>query len=260
MSKKTAIQWCDATWNVARGCTKVSSGCKFCYMMRDGEKFGYDGSVVKRTTTVFDMPLKYDKVQSEVWGGDPLIFTSSLTDLFHPDIDSFRDEVWDIIKQCPHLTFLILTKRPERIMDHLPGDWGRGYRNVWLGISVEDQENYDSRMKSFISIPAVVKFLSVEPMLGWICFEISAASAPFDWVIVGGESGNDNGNWKYRRCYPSWIESIVRQCDWLGVPVFVKQTGTFISKSFGLSDRHGGDIDEWPHALATCKVREFPKV
>ena len=103
MSNTTNIQWIDATWNIARGCTKVSEGCKYCYMMRDGQKYGYNGSIVTRTKTVFNFPLKYKETQSKVWGGRPLIFTSSLTDFYHPDIDSYRDEAFEIMDQCSQL-------------------------------------------------------------------------------------------------------------------------------------------------------------
>ena len=91
MGTKTAISWTDATYNVARGCTKKNSDCIFCYMMRDGHRYGYDGDVVEKTKTVFTMPLRYKKTKSDVWDGPPLIFTSSLTDFFHVGVDPFRD-------------------------------------------------------------------------------------------------------------------------------------------------------------------------
>lgn len=257
--------------------------------MRDGEKFGYNGMKVEKTKTVFKMPLKL-RIQpgvppgrgSKVWHGQPLVFTSSLTDVFHPDIDPFRHEMWDIINRCPHLTFQLLTKRPERFLLHKPKDWGCGYKNVWMGISAEDQENLNRRMEAFSKIPADVKFLSLEPLLGAIdlsgffrhhTVQVSGKteSGAWDWggeltidyakqkrlwVIVGGESGNDNGNWKYRKCHLGWIMDIVDQCKAAGVPVFVKQLGTAIAKQCNMKDRHGGTQAEWPAGVTL--PREFP--
>jgi protein gp37 len=114
--QNTNIQWTDNTWNIARGCTKVDEDCKYCYMYRDSmENTRYNPLDVVRTKTVFNFPLKYKETMSSVWPGRPLIFTSSLTDVFHPAIDGYRNEMWDIIRQCPHLIFQILTKRPERM-------------------------------------------------------------------------------------------------------------------------------------------------
>jgi len=260
MGKETGISWTDATWNVARGCSKVSEGCRYCYMMRDGEKFGYDGFVVQKTKTVFDMPLKYKQTKSKCWGGNPLIFTSSLTDVFHPDIDSFRGEIWDIIRRCPHLAFQILTKRPERILQHLPDDWGDGYPNVWLGISAENDEMFRKRM--FELIKAKVKFVSCEPLLDEIDLKYviekqqTGGDDRLDWVIIGGESGNETGKYLYRPCKIGWMDQMVEDCKKYDVPVFVKQMGTSISKNMGMRDRAGADVRQFPTSL---QVQEFPK-
>jgi protein gp37 len=272
MAKETQIQWTDATWNIARGCTKVDEDCKYCYMYRDsmgGTR--YDALHVVRTKTVFDMPLRYKETKSKVWDGNPLIFTSSLTDFFHEDIDEYRAEAWDIIRQCKHLTFQILTKRPERIAANVPDDWGYGWDNVWLGTSVGSQQSV-KRMEDLAVLETnCIKFLSLEPLHGEI--DLNYKNVPiihpdnegfgveiikaFDWVIVGGESGNDNGKYKYRPCELAWLDNIVEDCKEVGVPVFVKQLGTHLAKQFGLSDRHGGNIEEFPENL---KVRQFPKV
>lgn len=255
MAEKSFIQWTDATWNVARGCTKKNSDCKFCYMMRDGEKFGYDGKVVQKTKTVFNLPLKYKKTKSEVWSGKPLLFTSSLTDFFHEDIDSFRDEAWDIIRKCPHLIFQILTKRPERIISHLPADWGDGWDNVWLGVSAGTQKNYDLMHYNFREVPSKTKFISIEPLHGELRL-YDKNIQDWNWVIIGGESGNNIGNYRYRPCKLEWIEQIISQCKTAKIPVFVKQLGTHLSKELRLKDWHGGDINEFPKHL---RIQQFPK-
>lgn len=262
MSEKSAIQWTDATWNIARGCTKVDEDCKFCYMYRESmDNTRYNPLEIIRTKTVFNMPLKL-KVPSKV-------FTCSLTDFFHEAIDGYRHEAWDIIRQCPQHTFQILTKRPERIMDCLPPDWGEGWDNVWLGTSVGSQKGI-KRIVDMSQVTAKVKFLSLEPLHGPIDLskvvythnpgqhEVDFHVLPaFDWVIVGGESGNEVGKYRYRPCELEWIENIVKDCKRNSIAVFVKQMGTHLSKVLKMSDRHGGDIAEFPDHL---KIREFPNV
>lgn len=266
MAELSKIDWTDGTWNVARGCTKVSEECARCYMMRDGERFKYDGTTVQKTKTVFNLPLKIKQTTSRHTNGNPLIFTSSLTDVFHEDIDSFRNEIWDVIRQCPHLTFQILTKRPERIAENLPSDWGYGWENVWLGTSVGLQKNIQ-RAWDLLSVPSKKYFLSAEPLLGEMDLndaellhknwrDVVTIGRYLDWVVIGGESGNDNGKYKYRPCSIEWMEKLVNQCKSANVPVFVKQMGTHLAKEMKLKDRHGRNIDEFPESL---KIREFPK-
>lgn len=259
MGSKSKIQWTDATWNIAVGCTKVDADCKFCYMYRQslGNK-RYDPKKVRKTTSVFNLPLKYKETKSQCWEGRPLIFTSSLTDVFHKKVDPFRNEMWDIIRKCPHLIFQILTKRPERIKDHLPPDWGTGWDNVWLGTSIGSNKSM-KRLRELQYVPAKIKFLSLEPLHGPIFLSMHFAGIrPYiDWVIVGGESGNDNGPYKYRPCQLQWLDSIVYDCKKMEIPVFVKQLGTHLSKELKLTDRHAGDIDEFPEFL---RIRQFPKI
>ncbi len=273
MAQETKIQWTDITWNIARGCSKVDEDCKHCYMYRESLRATrYNPLTVVKTKTVFNLPLKIKMVESAVWPGKPLIFTSSLTDVFHPDCDSFRNEMWDIIRRCPHLIFQILTKRPERIRYLLPDDWGNGWDNVWLGTSVgsgrqESMKRIHDLMHLKATGNAKLIFLSLEPLHGFIDLDRDVDLTPFDcsaeileyvdWVIVGGESGNDTGPYRYRPCELSWIESIVQQCFDHEVPVFVKQLGTDLSKRMKLQDRHGGNIDEFPYNI---RVREFPTI
>lgn len=257
MGKKSSIQWTDATWNIAVGCSKVDEDCKYCYMYRQSlDSKRYDPRVVRKTKTVFDLPLKYKETKSACWDGRPLIFTSSLTDVFHPAIDDYRHEMWDIIRKCPHLIFQILTKRPERIKDHLPADWGSGWDNVWLGTSIGSQDSIH-RMEELSSIDAKIKFLSLEPLHGEIKLPLQFCRPiqPIDWIIIGGESGNDRGAYKYRPCNIVWIEKIIKQGMMYDIPVFVKQLGTHLSKELKLKDRHAGDISEFPEHL---RIRQFP--
>jgi protein gp37 len=253
MGQNSNIQWTDATWNIARGCTKVDEDCKYCYMYRDSfDSSRYNPLEVVRTKTVFNLPLKLKEPSK--------IFTCSLTDFFHEAIDSYRNEAWDIIRQCPQHTFQILTKRPEKINDHLPKDWGEGWPNVWLGTSVGSQKAVH-RIYEMESVKAQIKFVSFEPLHERL---IKGFVGNFDWIIIGGESGNDTGKYRYRPCEIFWIEEIIAaygaaseaQLIYTTPAIFVKQLGTHLAKQMGLKDRHGGNWDEWPEHL---KIREFPK-
>ncbi len=265
MGITTNISWTDISWNISRGCTKIDDDCARCYMYRDSERFKYDAKSVIRTKGVFTLPLRVKEPSK--------IFTCSLTDFFHEEIDSYRNEAWDIIRKCPRHTFQILTKRPERIVDHLPPDWGNGWDNVWLGTSVGHQKAVDIRVPILLTIPSKIRFLSVEPLLESVDLTNSqygnqltnplsgigdiTPTPKIDWVICGAESGNNTGKYRYRECKLEWIEKIVDQCKSANVPVFVKQLGTHLAKEMKLKDRHGGDWLEWPDHL---KIREFPKV
>jgi len=245
MGNKSSIQWTDATWNIARGCTKVDEDCKGCYMYRQSALYGYNAKQIIRTKTVFDMPLRLKEPS--------LIFTSSLTDFFHPDIDDYRHEAWDIIRKCPQHIFQILTKRPERIIEHLPKDWGKGWDNVWLGTSVGSPKGMQ-RIFDLLEVPTKIKFLSLEPLHELLSLEPIDLSQ-IHWVIIGGESGNNSGKYRYRPCHIEWIESLIGQCRSAKVPVFVKQLGTHLAREMKLRNRHGGDISEWPEQL---QIREMP--
>lgn len=249
MAEKSAIQWTEATWNPWHGCVKVSPGCKYCYMYRDKEKYGQDPTKVVRSKGNFKDPLK--------WTDAKVIFTCSWSDWFIDQADAWRPEAWEIIKATPWHTYQILTKRPERVLAHLPADWGEGYDNVWLGVSVESQDQVD-RINVLDEIPAKVKFISFEPLIGPIT---GGFVGEIDWIILGGESGNDVGKYRYRPCKIEWMTKIIQGYS-LPIPttgrtakVFVKQLGTHLAKAMKLKDRHGGDINEFPEHL---KIREFP--
>jgi protein gp37 len=243
------IQWTGPTWNPWHGCSKVSDGCKFCYMYRDKHKYGQDPNNVVKSKTKFREPLKWTEPQ--------LIFTCSWSDWFIEDADAWRPEAWEVIKNTPHHTYQILTKRPERILSCLPDDWGDGYPNVWIGVSVESNKVKD-RIRILSEVPAKVRFISAEPLIGELTLNdySETLAAKFQWIIIGGESGNDNGKFKYRPCELGWIENLIIQSQNYGLSVFVKQLGTYLSKTMGCKDRHAGNINEWPETL---QVRDFPE-
>ena len=189
------------------GCTRVSPGCKNCYMFTDRKNKKQEPSIVTRSKTTFNDPLK--------WMPHETIFTCSWSDFFHEAADPWRPEAWDIIRRTPQHTYLILSKRPERLRAHLP--WtDRPWPNVWLGASPENQRYADERIPLLLATSAAHRFLSVEPLLGPI--DLRHHLAGIDWVIVGGESGKN-----FRPMEIAWAELIVEACGAAGVPIFMKQ-------------------------------------
>ena len=215
MGASTGIEWTDATWNPWRGCTKVSPGCSACYMYREQERYGRDPAVVVRAQpTTFNAPLG--------WRERRLVFTCSWSDWFHVDADEWRDEAWEIVRRCSHLTFQILTKRPELISERLPADWGDGYPNVWLGVSVENNR-FLWRADMLNEIPAKLRFVSAEPLLRDVCLRGPLANG-IGWVIAGGESGGRTGH-PPRPMEPDWARHIRDDCARACAPFFFKQWG-----------------------------------
>jgi len=222
MSGSTAIEWTNATWNPVRGCTKVSLGCKNCYAQTFAERWrGIPGHPYEQG---FDLRLVPEKLEEPLRRRKPqMIFVNSMSDLFHEDIPlEYIQRVFDTMKRASWHTFQILTKRSGRLRE-LAGSlpWPS---NVWQGVSVENAR-YTTRILDLQEVPAAIRFLSVEPLLGRI------PDLPLDgisWVIVGGESG--------RRCRPvkaSWIREIRDQCIDRKVPFFFKQWGGRTPKTGG---------------------------
>lgn len=241
--EKSKIQWTEATWNPWHGCKKVSPGCKFCYMYRDKERYGQEPTSVLKSKTNFKAPLK--------WKEGKLIFTCSWSDWFIDVADEWRDEAWNVIRNTPHHTYQILTKRPERILENLPEDFAE-FNNVWIGVSVESQDQV-GRLGYLLDLPCIT-FASFEPLISPIAWDENADK--LDWMIIGGESGNNTGKYRFRPMEQKWAEDLVNASIVAGVPCFVKQLGTYLSKKLNLIDRHGGEIMEFPLSL---QVRDFPK-
>lgn len=235
MGDTSHIGWTEATWNPWYGCTKISPGCKFCYMYREMQRYGRDPFTVQRSKTTFNAPLK--------WKEPRMVFTCSWSDFFIEAADEWRPEAWEIIKKTPHLTYQILTKRPELINARLPNDWAYGYANVWLGVSVESNE-YIQRLDELQNVQAAVYFASLEPLLAHISISpylrgMTRIQRALDWVIVGGESGSD------RQCQVEWITDIVDQCRDFKTPVFVKQdSGPKAGQQGRIPDSHW--VQEFP--------------
>lgn len=273
MGESTGISWCDATVNFWHGCKKVSEGCKFCYMYRDKDRWKKDGNVVVQSkgSTIAKtlLALRIQARQRKQDGNmEPLkVFTCSWSDFFIDEADSWREQAWEAIRSYPEFIWIILTKRPERIMQCLPADWGDGWNNVWLLVSAENQERFDERVPILANVPAKIRGVSAEPLLGKIDitknYPCGKGEVPYgllmDWIILGGESGNDTGKWLYRPAQVHWFAEMIFDCVEHEIPVFMKQTGTAIAKTLKLKDRSGATISEYPWVLQDLKVQQFPK-
>ena len=247
MAKNSKIEWTDHTFNPWIGCTKVSDGCKHCYAETLMDKrygrvqWGPQGTRVRTSAANWRKPVQWNK-QAAAEGRRYKVFCASLADVFEdrPELVEWRRELLDLIIRTPRLDWLILTKRPEnvnRMIEQATGFseasmWFHAAPHVWIGTSVENQETADKRIPHLLQIPARVRFLSMEPLLGPVDLNLgnwhtSPAECPawydwcncsIDWVIVGGESGHNA-----RPMHPDWARSLRDQCVAAGVPVFFKQ-------------------------------------
>jgi protein gp37 len=241
MADKTNIAWTKRTWNPWWGCSKISAGCLNCYMFLMLLRFGLDPRVVKRTQTWND-PIRWNRRAAEK-GVKELVFTCSMSDFFHKDADAWRPEAWEVIRRCPNLIFQVLTKRSDRIADHLPPDWGTGYPNVWLGVSIENN-NYVARADDLRAVPAAVRFISAEPLLGPLP-DLDLTN--IDWVIAGGESGP-----RFRPMEHEWAMQVRDMTKAAGAAFFFKQSSDFRPERGTQLD--GREWRELPIALPMVNV------
>jgi protein gp37 len=226
------------TWNPVTGCTKISPGCKHCYAEAMAKRLVAMGS--PRYGNGFAVTLQEDLVDlPRKWRASRTIFVNSMSDMFHDDIpDEYVERVFRTMAECPQHTFQVLTKRAERLVELSPQlSWAP---NVWIGVSVENQK-YTHRAELLRHVPAAVRFLSVEPMLGPIP---ALPLQGIHWVIVGGESGRGA-----RPLERAWVVEVFRQCRRAGVPFFFKQWGGVQKHTTGRKI-FGRTYDEMPAAPA----------
>ncbi|MGH8720067.1 MAG: DUF5131 family protein [Burkholderiales bacterium] len=241
MGFNSHIEWTTHTFNPWWGCTKVSDGCKFCYAEALSKRYGHDVWGARKSRRLLSdnhwrEPLKWD-AEAKRKRLRLQVFCASMADVFEERAPAGQlERLWDLIRQTPNLDWQLLTKRPHRIADNLPKDWGYGYSNVWLGTSVEDRRVID-RISLLVRVPAQVHFLSLEPLLGPLP---NLPLKGIDWVIVGGESGP-----RARPIDPVWVRSIRNQCLKAGVAFFFKQWGGFNKKKTG-RELEGRTWDEMP--------------
>ncbi len=237
MPTRSNIEWTEMTWNPVTGCTKVSQGCKHCYAERMARRLEAMGS--DRYRNGFHVTLHPDLLDTpRGWRQPRVVFVNSMSDLFHDDIPLvYIQRVFATMRDCPHHTFQVLTKRSERLAELAPQlPWPK---NVWMGVSVEDARVL-SRVQDLQRVPAVVRFLSLEPLIGPL------DALPLEgihWAIVGGESGP-----KARPMRKEWVTSIFRQCRAAHVPFFFKQWGG-VRKDLTGRELNGRIYNEMPGML-----------
>jgi protein gp37 len=318
--KDGGITWTNETWNCIRGCSRVSTGCINCYAERMAARFSkigqpYEGlAKMHDVTKVAPNGKKYlagdprwtgevrfipERLEDPIrWKRPRMIFVNSMSDLFHEKVpDEWLVKIFNVMVKAERHTFQCLTKRPERMMEWMNHLYeGRTApappHNVWMGVSVENQETADYRIPLLLQTPAAVRWVSYEPALGPVDFSQIVMpdgdhvgnlswydhdaddEAKLNWIVVGGESGPGA-----RPFDVQWARDTVKQCKAAGVACFVKQFGAHVitdgiagpgetwPRGTGLldtgeghfrkhlSDSHGGNMEEWPEDL---RVREFP--
>jgi protein gp37 len=260
MAENSNIEWCDHTFNPWEGCQKVGPGCDNCYAESRDKRFTGGthwgpGAPRRRTSpSNWQHPLRWN-LRAATEGRRARVFCASLADVFDNAVPpDWREDLFRLIASTPHLDWLLLTKRPGNIAAMLPFGWGNGWHNVWLGCTVVNQTEADRDIPKLLAVPAAVRFLSMEPLLGpvdlgrWmgvhhhpdndlstaegraaIAAVIRAAKViarrdhgihGIDWVIVGGESGPNA-----RPMHPNWARSLRDQCSAACVAFHFKQWG-----------------------------------
>lgn len=250
MGENSKIEWTDHTFNPWVGCTKVSPACDNCYAegwaKRTGQADLWNGERRRTTAANWRKPLKWDDA-AKAEGVRRRVFCASLADVFDNQVpEAWRDDLWRLIDLTPNLDWLLLTKRPQNIAKMLPEAWEpNGWRNVWLGTTVESQAEAARRIPVLLAVPARIRFLSCEPLLGPLDLDdvlYPTGVAPgIDWAIVGGESG---GHARYME--PTWARKILTDCRTAGVAAFMKQMtkkapipGDLLVRQFPIPDGHG---------------------
>lgn len=275
MGDNSAIGWTEATWNPLVGCSRVSEGCRNCYAERVAHRLEHSLGMTKYFGTTratlperwtgdvylihqdLDIPLR--------WKRPRRIFVNSMSDLFHEKVRlEWIKEIFLTMARAPQHQFQILTKRPERMLNSLVGNEVSDYvvehaqiqqwplPNVWLGVSIEDQETADQRLPVLLKVPATIRWVSYEPALGKVVFNLGPTHL-LHWIVVGGESGRGA-----RPFYLEYARDTIQQARLGGWRVFVKQLGADPRDGAArLKLRHskGADMTEWPDDL---RVQDYP--
>jgi protein gp37 len=231
---KSGIEWTDTTWNPLTGCAKVSPGCAHCYAERMAARLRAMGQ--PRYRNGFALTLHEDQMSAPLrWRRPRRIFVNSMSDLFHEDVPiEYIRRVFSVMAEAHWHVFQVLTKRSARLAETAPLlDWPP---NVWQGVSVENRR-FAFRADHLRAVPAAVRFLSCEPLLGPLT---ALDVAGIDWVIAGGESGPG-----HRPVRAEWLADLRDRCASAGVPFFFKQWGGARPKSGG-RELDGRTWDEWP--------------
>lgn len=285
--RNTKIEWTESTWNPIRGCQRVSEGCRHCYAERIAGRFSAPGQTYHGIATMKNgEPRWTGKVQFVAkhfldpmsWHPGRMIFVNSMSDLFYREVsDAERDLIHAVIALCPHHTFQVLTKRPEEMLRYYadPKVWDRVDAaanqiylrknpqrtrsrrfvtgmpdNLWPGISAEDQATAEKRVPELMAVPARVRFISAEPLLGEIDFSPWLVGNLIHWIIAGGESGQDA-----RPMDPRWARAIRDQCLRANVTFFFKQWGAWTAATEDLREKYpAAPRHRWPDGTESLRL------
>ena len=214
----------SASWNPWHGCTKISAGCKYCYVYRQDEMYGADTSSREvRKTANFSLPVKLKRDKSYKIESGKLVYTCFTSDFFVDGADEWRAEAWAMIREREDLDFFIFTKRIDRFKIGLPDDWGNGYKNVIIGCTVENQEMADYRLAIFQELPIKHKNIICQPLIEAI--DIRKYLGGVELTVVGGESDKNARPLSYE-----WVLSIRQQCISQNCAFEFRQCGTHFIK------------------------------
>lgn len=242
------IEWCDETLNVISGCTPISEGCQNCYALKLSKRLqgrcGYDAK------EPFQVTYHPDKlVKAEHWKKPRKIFLVSMGDMFHEDVkNEWINNILMMVYLNQQHTFMVLTKRPERMRRNLLAFYKqftdyKELKNLWIGVSCENKKRADERIPILLDIPAVVRFVSFEPLLESLLLT-NEWKQKLDWIIVGGEKGH-----RARKCWSHWIIGLWLECQKNNIPFFFKQWGNNSTFWNNFTER----------TVAVLKTRQFPK-
>ena len=212
-------------WNLWHGCLKISEGCANCYMFSSDAKFGRDSRSVHKTQN-FNLPIRRFRNKEYKIPSGTLVYTCFTSDFFIEEADLWREDAWLMIRQRTDLHFLMTTKRVERISQCLPTDWGKGYENVTICCTVENQRQADKRLPIYNQLPILCKTIICEPLLSPINLKSYLTKGTISKVIVGGESGE-----KARPCNFDWVMDIRATCMENNIAFIFKQTGANFVKN-----------------------------
>lgn len=275
MGKDSKIAWTDHTFNPWWGCSKVSEECLHCYADSFTTRYGHDVFGPNKPRRFFGEkhwrePLAWDAAAASA-GERHKVFCASMGDLFEdrPDLDEPRARTFDLIFRTPHLDWLLCTKRPENLAAMLPDGWHRQpWQNVWLLATAGNADRFRERWGHLKMIPAVVRGISAEPLLGPLTSALHelrpAGAARPDWLIIGGESGfpgrpigNGAGDpFDENAIDGQELGAIHGACQALGIAFFLKQLGSAFARHAHFRDRRAGaDPSEWPEIM---RVRQSP--
>lgn len=257
MAENSKIEWTHHTFSPWIGCTKIGPGCDHCYAESMNNRFKGGnwgvGAPRRRTSAAnWKLPLKWNREAAKT--GERLrVFCASLADVFDNEVDQlWREDLWTLIESTPNLDWLLLTKRIGNVSDMAPGYWSaEGWpENVWLGVTVVNQAEADRDIPKLLSVPAKIRWLSMEPLLGPVDlrqahmthYKLKNWPAPtrVDWVVVGGESGAGA-----RPMHPDWAISLRDQCELAGIPFLFKQWGEWAPNYFLHDDGSRDESTMW---------------